>query len=85
MHDLEVPKTTFRFNNSLGLTELSRATILNGTIYYNEQIHIKISNRKRHIGQEPGQGFQLSSTSEVGGGGRSVTVRSSTELEERES
>lgn len=53
MHDLDVPKTTLRFSNSIGHTELSRAIILNGTIYYNEQIHIEISNRKRLIGQEP--------------------------------
>lgn len=48
------PKTTLRFRESLGLTELSKAVILLVIVYYSEKIQIIISSRKRHIGQEPG-------------------------------
>ena len=47
-------KITLKLDNSLkGLTEICKATILTGTVYYNENILIQISPGKRHIGQSP--------------------------------
>ena len=40
-------------NNSL--TEVSRVVILMVPVHYSERIQIMTSNRKRHIGQSPGQ------------------------------
>ena len=52
---MDVPKATLRFSNSLGLTELREAFILMVMVYYSERIQIRISNRKRHVGQGPGE------------------------------
>lgn len=48
------PTTSVRFSESLGLTELSKAVKLLVTVYYSAKVQIKISSRRRHIGQEPG-------------------------------
>lgn len=42
------------FNNTLRLIKLSKAHT-HGTIYYSEEIHIKISKRKKHVGQGPAE------------------------------
>lgn len=54
-HFWEVPKTAFRFSNSLGgLTEFSKAVILSITVCYSVRIQIKI-NKRRHIRQGLGE------------------------------
>lgn len=45
-------KTTLRFSDLLGLTELSKGVTLMIMVYDSESIQIKISSRKRHIGAE---------------------------------
>ena len=50
-----VPKTTFRFQELLGLTELKKSVMLMCMFYCSERTQIKISKSKRCIGQGPGE------------------------------
>lgn len=50
-----VPKSTLRFDDLLGLTELSKALLLRVIVYNRERIHIKMSEGKIHVGQHLGE------------------------------
>lgn len=50
-----VPKSTLRFDDLLGFTELSKALLLRVVVYNRERIHIKMSKGKIHVGQRLGE------------------------------
>lgn len=47
-------RVTFRFCDSLELTEISKA-VNYVMVYYSERIQIKINSGKRHVEQSPGE------------------------------